>query len=135
MIDWEKDYTPLPKAAKEMDLTYSAAYHYCKRGLLAGAVLYKGTRWLVANRTIEAWQQGERVIDWENEYTPLPRAAEAMGLAYSTAYRYLREGVFEGSYLFAGTRWLVPDEIIEAWQNGEINIKGTFGKRNRDEDN
>lgn len=75
------------------------------------------------------------MIDWQKDYTPLPQAAEKMHLAYSTAYRYCKKGLLAGAILFRGTRWLVSNDTIELWKNGEINIKGAFRKRNREEDN
>lgn len=73
-------------------------------------------------------------LDFEKNYTPLREAAEKMGIAYSTAHQYCKEGLLEGAILFRGTRWLVANETIRLWKNGEVNIKGAFRKRSGEVD-
>jgi hypothetical protein len=58
-LDFEKDYTPLREAAEQMGIVYSTAHQYCKKGLLAGAIKFRGTRWLVSNETIKLWKEGK----------------------------------------------------------------------------
>jgi len=72
-------------------------------------------------------------LDLENDYTPLPEAAQLMGLPYSTAHQYCKEGALAGAILFRGTRWMVSKRTIQLWNDGKINIKGTFRKGNRDD--
>jgi hypothetical protein len=57
-IQWE-DYTPLVEAAEQMGLAYSTAHQYCKQDLLPGAILFRGTRWFIADATIKAFNNGE----------------------------------------------------------------------------
>lgn len=73
-------------------------------------------------------------LDLENDYMSLPEAAKLMNLPYSTAHQYCKEGALEGVILSRGTRWMVSRKTIEAWNNGEINIKGTFRKGDREDD-
>lgn len=72
-------------------------------------------------------------LNFERDYTPLPKAAEEMGIAYSTAHQYCKEGLIDGAILFRGTRWMVANETIKLWKEGKVNIKGAFRKGNRDE--
>lgn len=73
-------------------------------------------------------------IKWDDDYTPLPEAAEKMGLAYSTAHQYCKQDLLPGAILYRGTRWMVANKTIEAFNDGEINIKGAFRKGDRGQD-
>lgn len=69
-------------------------------------------------------------INWD-EYTPLVEAAEQMGIAYSTAHQYCKQDLLPGAILFRGTRWMIANATIEAFNDGTIIIKGAFRKGDR----
>jgi hypothetical protein len=58
-IDFEKDYIPLKDAAIEMGVAKSTLYQYCKMDLLDGAHLLRGTKWMIAKKTIDLWKNGK----------------------------------------------------------------------------
>jgi hypothetical protein len=53
------DYVPLKEAAKLMGIGYSTIHAYVLRDKLPGAIQWKGTRWYIHKRTIEAFNNGK----------------------------------------------------------------------------
>ena len=67
-------------------------------------------------------------LNIEKDYAPLRDAAAQMNLAYSTLHQYCQAGKIDGAIFLHGTRWYVSNKTIQLWNEGEICVKGAFGK-------
>jgi predicted site-specific integrase-resolvase len=68
-------------------------------------------------------------IDWENDYMPLKEVAELTKTAYTTLHNWAIADKLPGAIFRNGTRWYVHMKTVRRIQDGELEIKGAFGKR------
>ena len=68
------------------------------------------------------------MIDW-SEYMPLKQMAYETGRSYKTLHAYVLKGKIP-AIKRNGTRWYVHLDVVEQFDQGVINVSGTFRKSN-----
>lgn len=68
------------------------------------------------------------MIDW-SEYMSLKQMAFETGRSYKTLHAYVLKGKIP-ALKRNGTRWFVHEDIVEQFEQGDLDVSGTFRKSN-----
>ncbi len=65
-------------------------------------------------------------IDW-SQYVPLKQMAHETERSYKTLHAYVLKGKIP-AIKRNGTRWFVHIDVVEQFEQGELDVSGTFRK-------